>query len=153
MVCVTRDIWWSMGHRLWHHNGLCRFPHGHNYHARVSVERDTPRQTLRRNAPDDGMVIDFTALDRVLKSVIDTWDHAFMLEQGDPLESTLRYHAAETGEGGRLVVIDGPPTAERIAQMIVEQVSASLVRTGTRVLQVEVFEGPKSSATAMAVYE
>jgi 6-pyruvoyl tetrahydropterin synthase/QueD family protein len=140
---VTREIGWPMGHRLQHHDGACRLAHGHNYLARVTIEC-RHLDTRRAGRPDDGMVVDFTALDASMRAVITPWDHAFMLQRGDPLAAALDAHA-------RLVIVEYPPTAENIAWMILQELQRMLARqpgSGLFVRRVEVHEGPKSVATA-----
>lgn len=90
-----------MGHRLQRHNGKCRFLHGHNYIVDVSV----------RGPVDDvtGMVIDFHDLKQSVRDVLDNYDHAFVLEEGDNI---LREVDQE-----RIIYMTGPPTAENLAGM------------------------------------
>jgi len=61
----------STGHRLLHHDGKCSRPHGHNYE--ISVE-------VTGSLTQDGWVVDKGDI----TSVIDDWDHRFLLEKDDP---------------------------------------------------------------------
>ena len=67
-----RPIRISAGHRLLHHDGKCSRPHGHNYEVTV---------TLTGDLTDEGWVADKGDI----TTVIDEWDHMFLLEAGDPL--------------------------------------------------------------------
>lgn len=90
-----RPIRISTGHRLLHHDGKCSRPHGHNYEISVEVTGSLTK---------DGWVVDKGDI----TSVIDDWDHRFLLENGDPLIDAFE----QSGDGDSLVVLEHPPTAE-----------------------------------------
>ena len=111
----SRPIRISSGHRIQHHEGKCSRPHGHNYE--ITVE-------LRGELTAEGWVAD----KGTVTSVIDEWDHRFLLEAGDPLVEAFE----STGDGDAVVVLDAPPTAEvmsavleaRLRERVPETVSA-----------------------------
>jgi 6-pyruvoyltetrahydropterin/6-carboxytetrahydropterin synthase len=90
-----RPIRISTGHRLLHHDGKCSRPHGHNYEISVEVTGFLTR---------DGWVVDKGDI----TSVIDDWDHRFLLEKDDPLIDAFE----QSGDGDSIVVLEHPPTAE-----------------------------------------
>jgi 6-pyruvoyltetrahydropterin/6-carboxytetrahydropterin synthase len=92
-----------MGHRLKNHPGRCRFLHGHNYFITVRVH-GLP------NA-DTGMVIDFHDLKLAVLLVLEEYDHAFVLEEGDECLSGLSDELRS-----RVIYVPFPPTAEMLAQ-------------------------------------
>jgi 6-pyruvoyltetrahydropterin/6-carboxytetrahydropterin synthase len=47
-------------------------------------------------------------------SIIDEWDHRFLLERGDPLVEAFE----QSGDGDAVVVIDHPPTAEVMSVLL-----------------------------------
>lgn len=71
ILYISRDrpIRISTGHRILHHNGKCRPPHGHNYAVSVAVTG-----TLT----EDGWIVDKGDI----TDVISDWDHRFLVEQG-----------------------------------------------------------------------
>jgi 6-pyruvoyltetrahydropterin/6-carboxytetrahydropterin synthase len=93
----------SSGHRILHHDGKCSRPHGHNYEITVEV---TGQIT------EEGWVVDKGDV----TSVIDAWDHRFLVEEGDPLVDAFE----ASGDGDALVVLDHPPTAE-VMSVLIEQ--------------------------------
>lgn len=113
-----RPIRISAGHRLRHHTGKCSRPHGHNYEVTVSIQG-----TLT----DCGWVVDKGEV----TSLINEWDHRFLLERGDPLVEAFE----QTGDGDAVVVLEQPPTAEvmsvalerRLQEKLPETVSAIAV--------------------------
>ena len=99
-----RPIRISSGHRLLHHDGKCSRPHGHNYEISVTVSG-----TLTQ----EGWVVDKGEI----TSIIDEWDHRFLLETGDPLIEAFE----RSGDGNAVVVLEHPPTAEVMAVVLEER--------------------------------
>jgi 6-pyruvoyltetrahydropterin/6-carboxytetrahydropterin synthase len=98
-----RPIRISAGHRLMHHDGKCSRPHGHNYEVSVRIVGELT---------EEGWVVDKGEV----TDVIDTWDHRFLLEAGDPLVEAF----AEAGDDDAVVVLEQPPTAE-VMSLVLEQ--------------------------------
>ncbi|MWG32929.1 6-pyruvoyl trahydropterin synthase family protein [Halomarina oriensis] len=111
-----RPIRISAGHRIRHHDGKCSRPHGHNYQVRVEV-----RGTLT----DEGWVVDKGDV----TSIVDEWDHRFLVEAGDPLEAAFE----ASGDADALVVLDHPPTAEVMAVVLERELTDRLPDTVTDV--------------------
>lgn len=126
---VTRRIEFCYGHRLLDYERMCRHLHGHN----ALVELDI------RAAALDGrdMVVDFSDVKRQVKTWIDReLDHRMILRRDDPLVPLLQ------AQGEPLYLIDGNPTAERLARLIFEQARA----LGFDVVSVRFWETPNSAA-------
>lgn len=105
MFRVTRKIKFCYGHRLLNYAGKCRYLHGHNGTAVISIESDELCEL--------GMVMDFSEIKRVVSTWIDeNLDHRMILHRDDPILPTLK----EMGEP--VHVIDVNPTAENIAKLI-----------------------------------
>ena len=130
MFRVTREISFCYGHRLLEYGGKCRHLHGHNGKAVV---------TLEAAALDAlGMVVDFSAIKRVLgKWIDDALDHRMLLHQDDPIIPEL------VKQGEPFVTLDANPTAENIARLIFERAAAS----GLPVTEVTLWETDSSFAT------
>lgn len=93
----------SSGHRILNHDGKCSRPHGHNYEITV---------TVTGTVSEDGFVVDKGAV----TSVIEEWDHMFLVEEDDPLVEAFE----ASGDGDALVVLEHPPTAE-VMSILYEQ--------------------------------
>lgn len=106
-----------MGHRLMHHEGKCRFLHGHNYLVEVS---------LRGPLNDTGMVIDFNDMKGKMKVLFNIFDHAMCLFEGDPWLRDLKTLRTVVGYQipTKVVVIDKHPTAEVLAGLWQNELSA-----------------------------
>lgn len=99
----------SAGHRIQHHDGKCSRPHGHNYEVAVAV---------RGELTGKGWVVDKGDI----TSVINEWDHRFLLEAGDPLVKAFE----ESGDGDSVVILEYPPTAEVMGVVLEQRLLAEL---------------------------
>lgn len=114
----------SAGHRILHHDGKCSRPHGHNYEVTVKITGELL---------EEGWVVDKGDV----TSIIEEWDHMFLVEEGDPLIEAFR----QAGDEESLVILEHPPTAEVMSVMLekrmanqfndnVTEVSVSVRETG-----------------------
>lgn len=130
MFRVTREIQFCYGHRLLNYEGKCRYLHGHNGIAVISIEAE--------RLDDRGMVLDFSDIKRVVSGWIDdSLDHRMILCKDDPAVPTLR----EMGEP--LFLIDANPTAENIAKLIYDFTAAQ----GFPIVECLLWETPNCFAT------
>src|SRR5207237_5145774 len=130
MFEVTREIAFCYGHRLLDYEGKCRYLHGHNGRAVI---------TLQAPALDRlGMVIDFSQIKQAIQGWIEqTIDHKMLLHQNDPLLPSLRDH------GEPVFLMDANPTAENIAKLIFDHAVAN----GFPVVEVRLWETDHCSGT------
>jgi 6-pyruvoyltetrahydropterin/6-carboxytetrahydropterin synthase len=107
MFRVSREIEFCYGHRLLNYAGKCRYLHGHNGRAIITIESAT--------LDERGMVMDFSDIKRVVAGWIDqNLDHAMLLQRSDPMAPILQQH------GEPVFLMDDNPTAENIARLIYE---------------------------------
>ena len=123
MFRVTRQIDFCYGHRLLNYDGKCKYLHGHNGRAIISLESES--------LDDRGMVIDFSDIKKVVSQWIDdNLDHRMILQRADPIVPILR----EMNEP--MYLIDTNPTAENIARLIFDYAKSQ----GFPVTQVKLWE-------------
>src|SRR5687768_14813635 len=80
---VSREIDFCYGHRLLNYDGKCKYLHGHNGHAVITIESAA--------LDERGMVLDFTDIKRVVSAWIDEkLDHRMLLHKTDPFVSILQ---------------------------------------------------------------
>ncbi len=133
MYRVSRSVSFCYGHRLLNYAGKCRHLHGHNARAEITLQSPVLDET--------GMVEDFTRMKQVLLDWLDAEiDHTLLLHRDDPLLPLL------TEAGERVYVTDENPTAEVIARMIFDHVSAR----GFPVVEVRLWETDTSVASYRA---
>jgi len=105
MYRVTREISFCYGHRLLNYEGKCRYLHGHNGKAVITLESD--------RLDERGMVFDFKEIKEVISGWIDaSLDHKMILHRDDPVLPLLQ------AKGEPVYVLDVNPTAESIARLI-----------------------------------
>ena len=123
MFRVTRQIDFCYGHRLLNYEGKCKYLHGHNGRAVISIASDhlDPR----------GMVLDFSEIKQVVSGWIDAQlDHRMILHRDDPAVPLLQ----RLGEP--VFLMEANPTAENIARLIYDFAHGR----GFPVVQVDLWE-------------
>ena len=130
MFQVTREIDFCYGHRLLNYEGKCKFLHGHNGRAVITLEAES--------LDHRGMVLDFSDIKRVVATWIDdNLDHRMILNRADPAVPMLQ----QMGEP--MYLIDANPTAESIARLIYDFTAEH----GFPVVDVQLWETPHCYAT------
>jgi 6-pyruvoyltetrahydropterin/6-carboxytetrahydropterin synthase len=71
---VAKRFTWEGAHRLPWHQGLCRNLHGHSYEMTVVLEGEPG---------PNGMLVDFQAIKRAIRPLVDSWDHAVLIDEND----------------------------------------------------------------------
>jgi len=108
---ITRRFEFDAGHRIPNHASKCRHLHGHRYALEVTLIGETVAEAGRS---DEGMVLDFSTLKTLVQeTVVDPWDHAFLVHRDDAVVRSL----LERIPGHRTVVLDAVPTAENLARI------------------------------------
>jgi 6-pyruvoyltetrahydropterin/6-carboxytetrahydropterin synthase len=130
MYRVTRQIDFCYGHRLLNYEGKCKYLHGHNGRAIITIESE--------KLDERGMVLDFTDIKRVVSRWIDeNLDHRMILHRDDPAVRVLR----EMQEP--MYLIDVNPTAENIAKLIYDFTKSQ----GFPIAECRLWETPNCFAT------
>ena len=130
MFRVSREIDFCYGHRLLNYEGKCRYLHGHNGRAVITIEAE--------KLDDRGMVLDFSDIKKVVSTWIDeNLDHRMLLHKNDPAIAALR----ELDEP--LFLMDQNPTAENIAKLIHDFTASR----GFPIIETKLWETPRCFAT------
>jgi len=119
MYQVTVQVEFAAAHRLAGYPGECANIHGHTWQVEVTVSG--------YRLDDQGMLIDFRELKRLVNEAVAGYDHAF-LNQIPPFDQVN-------------------PTAENLARKIFEDIEDRLRSPGINVEQVTVRESPRAWAT------
>lgn len=122
-VRVTKRFTFEMAHALRCHDGQCAHIHGHSYVLDVTIA-GTPAHAPGH--PKDGMVIDFADLKRLVKPVVDRYDHALFLHEQE--RGTVD---AANPLFGRVILTPWQPTCENILLAIVEELAPQLPADAT----------------------
>ena len=137
----------SCAHRIYGHPGNCGDLHGHNYRIHFHCS-GLPYDTYCGYSTDPGIVIDFS----IIKSTIcqwldDNWDHKLMLWEEDPLSEI------DDLKNNGMIVVPFNPTAENMAQFLLENVGPMVLPEDVTLQKVVVEETRKCSATASVLGE
>jgi 6-pyruvoyltetrahydropterin/6-carboxytetrahydropterin synthase len=127
---VSRQIDFCYGHRLLNYEGKCRYLHGHNGRAVITIEAEM--------LDERGMVLDFSDIKRVVSGWIDdNLDHRMILHRDDPVVPLLQ----QMNEP--LYLLDVNPTAENIARLIYD----FTLEHGFPIVEAQLWETPNCYAT------
>ena len=133
---------WSAAHRVLGHEGPCITLHGHDYRAEVVCRSED-------GLDDVGRVIDFGVVrQRVGDFVQAKWDHTTLVNASDT--ALLKFCTMEAQGSGQKkpYVFDCEPTAENIAEKLLELSNQLLDDTRAQVIRVRVWETPYCYADA-----
>lgn len=123
---VSKEFHWEMAHRLPFHSGRCKNLHGHSYKALIQFEG---------NLDQNGMLIDFYDIYKIVNPIIDEMDHSIMCDKND---KELIEIAKKINE--RIVIIDYPTTVENISIYIAERILNSNLPDNLKSVSVLVYE-------------
>jgi 6-pyruvoyltetrahydropterin/6-carboxytetrahydropterin synthase len=123
---IAKEFHWEMGHRLPEHFGLCKNIHGHSYKMIIEFEGELDEQ---------GMVIDFYDVEKIIAPIIDELDHAFMVKDDDKL--TLEFLEKLNS---KRIVVDFNSTAENISKYLLNEISQSKLPSNIKKLSIRVYE-------------
>lgn len=156
-MSVTVRHKFCAAHRLIHHDGKCRYLHGHNYVVEITVARIAPTLPIQARPTDGpvhpftGMVVDFAAVKTtVCKWIDDNWDHNTILNTADPafkLHPNQRFPVF----GREPFALVGEPTAENMAFFLLNgagQLSHLEEDHQVRIVKVDLWETDACCATA-----
>jgi 6-pyruvoyltetrahydropterin/6-carboxytetrahydropterin synthase len=138
MITATRRIQFAAGHRVFGHEGKCRYLHGHNFVALVTAAAD--------DLDAVGRVIDFGVLKERIGGWIErAWDHGFIVWQDD----AEARRALQVVEGQKTYLLAGNPTAENLADHLLRVVGPDMLAgTGVRLVKVTLHETENGIAEA-----
>jgi len=131
---IAKEFHWEMGHRLPFHKGKCVNLHGHTYRLQVIVSG---------TEDENGLVIDFYDLKRIINPVIEMLDHSFMVSTKDT-ELVRLFKGFET----KIVLVDFHSTVENIAKYLLQEISSAGLPGNIDEVTVRVYETTDSYAEA-----
>ena len=132
MMKVAKEFHWEMGHRLPGHFGLCKNIHGHSYKMIVELEGELDEQ---------GMIIDFYDVEKIINPLVEKLDHAFMVKDDDKL--TLEFLEKMNS---KKVVVDFNSTVENICKYISGEITSAKLPDNINGVVLRVYETPDSYA-------
>jgi 6-pyruvoyltetrahydropterin/6-carboxytetrahydropterin synthase len=107
---IAKDFRWEMAHRLPKHTGGCQNVHGHSYRLWIELVGEPDEQ---------GMVLDYFDLKKMVDPLVAEIDHAFLCDRSDTLIASFL-----ESSGLKAVYVDFPTTAENLAKWFFERLKA-----------------------------
>jgi 6-pyruvoyltetrahydropterin/6-carboxytetrahydropterin synthase len=142
---ISKKFHFSAGHMLPNHFGKCAHPHGHNYGLVVSVTGPIQEETYKS---DEGMVIDFGELSKVVNRVIEPLDHHFMVKGDEWVYLACWAYKKTDFLDEDFTVLKIRTTAENLALWIADRVLDGLLKISKPdSVTVELWETESSSST------
>jgi 6-pyruvoyltetrahydropterin/6-carboxytetrahydropterin synthase len=123
---VAKEFRWEMGHRLPEHFGLCKNIHGHSYKMIVEFEGEMN---------NEGMVIDFYEVEKIISPVIEKLDHSFMVNKNDKIVLDFLEKMKS-----KKVVVGFESTVENICTYLLEEIKKSALPRNVNIVSVRVYE-------------
>ena len=144
---ITTRLEFDAGHRIPHHKSQCRNLHGHRYALEITLSGDI---ITAENISENGMVMDFSDVKAIARSsVVDVWDHAFLVYQQDTEVLTF----LNSLPNHKTVIFPTVPTAENMASEAFRILKSKYDDTYGNHLKLEkvrLYETPNSWADALA---
>ncbi|MES2552742.1 MAG: 6-carboxytetrahydropterin synthase QueD [Pseudomonadota bacterium] len=143
---ITTRLEFDAGHRIPCHKSQCRNLHGHRYAIEITLSGDIIKN---EGTSENGMVMDFSDVKAIArKSVVDVWDHAFLVYQGD--SEVLAF--LNSLPDHKTVVMGTVPTAENMAAeafRILNNEYRDFYGNHLKLERVRLYETPNSWADAV----
>jgi 6-pyruvoyltetrahydropterin/6-carboxytetrahydropterin synthase len=134
---ITKEFNFEAAHRLLrNYTGKCRNNHGHSYQAKLVLEGEI--------LDEKDMLMDFSEAKRLQTWIDDNLDHVTLLWEEDPLIVPLREH------GNRVLETCKNPTAEHIAELILEEAKRLFESAAVKIKYIEISETCTSAARVFA---
>jgi 6-pyruvoyltetrahydropterin/6-carboxytetrahydropterin synthase len=123
---IAKEFHWEMGHRLPEHFGKCKNIHGHSYKMIVELEGELNEQ---------GMIMDYYDLKKIVAPVLEELDHAFMVYEKD----VEIIHFLESMKSKK-VIVGFQSTVENICRHILNEIKNQKLPSTVGKLKVRIFE-------------
>jgi len=138
MITCTRRLEFDYGHRVFKHESKCSHSHGHRGVVEVTA--------LARGLDSVGRIIDFSVLKEKIGGWIDeNWDHNFLVFKED---HELIAALTSVSDNRLPFICNFNPTAENMAQYLLDLCPSLLEGTGVMITKVVLHETPNGRAEA-----
>lgn len=107
IIRITKEFNFEMAHALFGYDGPCKNIHGHSYQLSVTVKG---KPIITQGNSKQGMIMDFTDLKSIVKPIVESLDHATILNGG----SEHKNLALNNSLFNKLVLVDYQPTCENM---------------------------------------
>ncbi len=123
---IAKEFHWEMGHRLPEHFGKCKNIHGHSYKMIVELEG---------SLDENGMIMDYFDLKKIVKPVIEVMDHAFMVYEKD--KQIIEFLESMNS---KKIIVGFQSTVENICRYILAELKKNQLPSNVKKIKVRIFE-------------
>lgn len=138
MYILKAEHSFDSAHFLKGYEGKCANIHGHRWRVILEIQSES----LEAEGQIRGMVVDFGDFKKDLKQIVDSFDHALIIEENTIRRETLKNLLED---GFKIIDVNFRPTAENFAHHFYDL----MIDRGYNVKRATVYETP----TNCAVYE
>ena len=123
---IAKEFKWEMGHRLQNYKGKCNNLHGHSYKLLVELTGDVD---------ENGMVMDYYDLDKIVDPVVNELDHSLLVDKNDTeLIQALQKINLE------YIAVNYPTTAENICGYFLDKIKNAGLPKNIEKVKVRIYE-------------
>ena len=134
---IAKEFRWEMSHRLPFHTGDCKNIHGHSYKIRIELSGD---------ADDNGMLLDYYDIEKIVMPLIRKLDHAFICNESDTIMLDFL-----TKNKFKHYIIKETTTAEHLAEYILNELAPEFKKNSNiEHIKIRVYETEDAYAEAEA---
>ncbi len=123
---IAKEFHWEMGHRLPNHPGKCKNIHGHSYRMMIELEG---------KLNNEGMIIDYYDLKKIVTPLVERVDHCFMVDSSD---STLIQVLEKINS--KMVIVNYPTTVENIINYFLSELKLLKYPSNITSIKVKIYE-------------
>ncbi len=142
---ISKEYRFEASHILRNHKGKCRRLHGHSYRVVVEVVGDT---NDHKSASEEGMIVDYAVLDKLVRPIIQELDHRHLIHSHDT--DVVSGWCTEAFFDDWFYEVGARTTAENLACHLFQRIFTQEVcneLTQLRYAKVTVYETTKTSAS------
>lgn len=134
MYYLKTEHSFDSAHFLHGYDGKCSNIHGHRWRVVATIKANS----LQTSKQERGMLLDFGTFKDCLKSMVDFYDHALIIESGS---LSKKLYEALLEENFHIIELPFRPTAENMAKHFFDELSKRYPLD-----QLEVYETPNNCA-------
>jgi len=139
---ITKEFKLPIGHRLSCHAGDCANFHGHNIRVVIGLKS----RVLNKN----GMIMDFSDLKKIVKPILDKFDHALLLNETDVEKFKTLEGEDYFSKIFKIVSFPYDPTAENLSKYLFDEIN-SVIKEAFPILEfVEIWENDSAAGSYWA---
>lgn len=124
MIKIKRKYRFYAAHRNELLNDKCRSLHGHQYNIEVDLKFNEVIDGICSTG--DGLKCTFDKIDAIISPIIESFDHALLINKKDPLLRYFKQFEIDQKEEMKMVIFDGVTSVENLSALLYKKIQNSL---------------------------